>query len=557
MCRHPPAWSGGEEEEMGLLRRSRRYTLCVAGLAALVAAGCGGSSGGSKGSVGQGAKLSKAAAAGAGDCSKVTAGGTLRFGVDQDVISFDAHSTQDNGSLWADMNVYDQLVELSPDAKKVVPGLAKSWDVQQDGKVYLFHLRPEAKFSDGTPVTADDVKFSFDRVSAPKSVLNWTLEAVKSTSVVDPQTVKVTLHKPWAPFLNDLTLWGASIMSEKAVKAGKDPKTEPVGSGPFQVATFKPGSYVLLKRNPSFWGKDACGKPYPYLDSVRLEYLPNDNTRMTKLRGGQLDAVMDVPFNQIASLDAEAKITAAATPQLGIVSTSLNMIKVPAFRDPNVVKAINYAIDREDIVKGVFFGNAKPATTPIDPGVYFHTDKYGYAHDLDKAKQLMAQSKFPKGFTVTLNPPAGDTLAAAIGTVMQSQLKQIGINLKIAPLDSTTLFEKRQKQQFEMSYSYGTSDNLDPNANMLFCCVSDGGAKSGYTGWVNKEADAVFRQTQTELDAEKRGQLYDGWQKTIMDELPVLWLVNPTNRFAYGDHVHDFFIQSTAHYPLWVAWKSK
>lgn len=271
MCRHPPAWSGGEEEEMGLLRRSRRYTLCVAGLAALVAAGCGGSSGGSKGSVGQGAKLSKAAAGGAGDCSKVNAGGTLRFGVDQDVISFDAHSTQDNGSLWADMNVYDQLVELSPDAKKVVPGLAKSWDIQQDGKVYLFHLRPEAKFSDGTPVTADDVKFSFDRVSAPKSVLNWTLEAVKSTSVVDPQTVKVTLHKPWAPFLNDLTLWGASIMSEKAVKAGKDPKTEPVGSGPFQVATFKPGSYVLLKRNPSFWGKDACGKPYPYLDSVRLD----------------------------------------------------------------------------------------------------------------------------------------------------------------------------------------------------------------------------------------------------------------------------------------------
>jgi ABC-type transport system substrate-binding protein len=112
-----------------------------------------------------------------------------------------------------------------------------------------------------------------------------------------------------------------------------------------------------------------------------------------------------------------------------------------------------------------------------------------------------------------------------------------------------------QKPQFEMSYTYGTSDNLDPNANMLFCCVSDGGAKSGYTGWVDKEADALYRKTQGEQDMTKRGQLFDQWQKIVMDKLPILWLINPTNRFAFANDVHDFFIQSTAHYPLWVAWK--
>lgn len=530
----------------------RRGLWAVAALAGLIIAGCGSSGGGA---VGQGAPLTKAAAA-PGDCKTVKPGGTLRFGVDQDVINFDAHSTQDNGSLWADMNVYDQLVELAPDAKKVVPGLAQSWDVKAGGRVYVMHLRPEARFYDGTPVTADDVKFSFDRVSAPKSVLNWTLEAVKSTAVMDPHTVRITLHKPWAPFLNDLTLWGASIMSKKAVTSGVDPKRHPVGSGPYYVAEFKPGDHVLLKRNKYFWGKDTCGKALPYLAGVDLEYIPNDNTRMTKLRGGQLDAVMDVPYNQIASMNADPKIVAAATPQLGIVSSGLNL-KVPAFQDAKVVQAMNYAIDRQAIVKSVFYGNATPAASPIDPGVDYYSDKYGYAYDLAKARQLMSQSKFPKGFSVTLSLPAGDTLAQSIATVMQSQFKQIGISMKIAPLDATTLFEKRQKQQFEMSYSYGTSDNLDPNANMLFCCVSDGGGKSAYTGWVDKSADQLYRRTQTELNRSKRGALLDRWQKIVMQELPVLWVVNPTNRFAFANNVHNFFIQSTAHYPLQVAWMSK
>jgi peptide/nickel transport system substrate-binding protein len=525
--------------------------------AAALAAGCGSSGGGSggAGSTGHGKALTKAANSGGSGCKSVKRGGTLNFGVDQDVISFDAHDTQDNGSLWADMNIYDQLVELAPDAKKVVPGLAQSWTTSNGGRVYTFHLRPDAKFSDGTPVTADDVKFSFDRVEAPKSVNNWTLSAIKSTDIVDPHTIKVTLSKPYAPFLNDLTLWGASIMSKKAVEGGQEPKTHPMGSGPFSVAEFKPGDHVLLKANPYYWGKDSCGNKYPYVSAVRLAYVPNDNTRMTELRGGQLDAVMDVPYNQIGAIDKDPNLVAAATPQLGIIASALNMTDVAEFRDPNVVKAMNHAIDRQAIVKGVFFGNAKPATSPIDPGVYFHTDKYGYPYDLAKAKQLMAKSKYPKGFTVSFSPPAGDQLAASIATIMQSELKQIGIKMKIEPVDQTTAFERLQKQQFQMSYTYGTSDNLEPNSNMLFCCVSDGDAKSGYTGWVDKSADALYHQTQGELDVAKRGQLFDQWQKIIMDKLPILWLINPTNRFAFANDVHDFFIQSTAHYPLWVAWK--
>lgn len=113
-------------------------------------------------------------------CQSVHQGGTFLFGVDQDVTSFDPSMTQDNGSLWADLNIYDQLVRLSPDAKRLVPDLAESWNILDKGRMYVFHLRHDARFYDGTPVTAQDVKFSFDHVRRPGAVVNWTLDAVKS-----------------------------------------------------------------------------------------------------------------------------------------------------------------------------------------------------------------------------------------------------------------------------------------------------------------------------------------------------------------------------------------
>jgi peptide/nickel transport system substrate-binding protein len=536
-------------------RRAGRLTLSAVALVGLVAlAGCGGGSSVDSNSKGQGTTIAKVAASGAFDCSKVTTGGTFTLGVTLDVVSFDPPNTQDNGSLWADMNVYDQLVRLSPDAKKIEPGLATKWTTSNGGRTYTFSLR-DAKFSDGTPVTASDVKFSWDRARSPKALANFALAEVTSTKVVDAHTFQATLNKPWAPFLNDATLWPASIISEKAYKKlGPSFKTHPVGSGPFSVESMSPGQQVVLKRNPYWWDKDACGKSYPYLDKVVLKYMPNDNTRVTGLQGGQLDAITDVPYNQISTLDAAPGLTAAVTPQLGVLSMSLSQT-VPAFRDTKVVQAINFALDRKAIIKSVFYGNGTPGTSPVVPGVYFHTDKYGYAYDLAKAKTLMAASKFPKGFKVTFTVPAGDSVASAIATIMQSELKQIGVDLAVESLDSTSINSRLQAGKLQVGYYGGTSDNLEPNSNALFCCVSDGGAKSAYTGWVDKSADALFHQTQTELDTTKRGQLYDQWQKVIMEKGPFIWLLNPTNRFAYHDNVGDFFLQSTAHYDLWLAWK--
>ncbi len=540
-------------------RSARQAMVALLGLvvAAVLLTACGnsGSSAGGGNSKGAGDKVSKIANSTKLSCKSVKTGGSLTIGVSQDVISFDPPYTQDNGSLWADMNVYDQLVRLTPDASKLVPDIATTWNISNGGRTYVFHLRA-ARFANGDPLTAKDVAFSLMRAASPKAFASVGLSNIVSATPLSAHTVQIKLHDRIASsaFLNELALWPASVLDEKLFnKVGESTyKNHPVGSGPFTVDSFKPGSAVVLKKNPYYWETDSCGHHYPYVNTITLKYMPNDNTRVTALQGGQLDAIFSVPYNEVSSLNS-GDIVSAVTPQFGVIALGLSQ-KVPAFRSTDVIRAINYAIDRPAIVKAVFFGNAAPGTSPIDPGVDFYTGKYAYPFDLPKAKKLMKASGI-KSFTATLAIPAGDAVASAVADILQSELKAIGGTIKLQSLDPTTLSNEMQQQKLQISYTAGTSDNLDPSANVMFCCVSNGGAHSGYTGWVNHQADALFAKTQTEMSFAKRGQLYDQWQKIIMEKGPFVWVVNPTNTFAYHKDVHDLFLQHTAHYPLWVAWK--
>lgn len=483
-------------------------------------------------------------------------GGTLTFGVTQDVVTWDAANTQDNGSLWAQLNVYDQLVRLTPDAKGLEPDLAQSWDILNGGRIFVFHLRHNARFYDGTPVTAADVVFSLDRLRQPSMANSYQVLPVVSVQAVDPYTVKIVLKQPWAPFLNDISLYGASILSKKQVQTNPATfKTHPLGSGPFYVAAWLPGQYTLLKRNPYYWEHDANGIQYPYLDAVKLVYLLNDNTRMVKFEAGELDTAINVPYNLFDTINAMPGLHAATTPEFGVYAYPLNQRYAP-LSDNKVRQAMNYAIDRNAIVRSVFYGHAQPALSPIDPGVYFWTGKYGYHYDLAKAKALMAASHYPHGFTVKVLTISGDSIGGAITEIMQAEFKQIGINLVIQPLDGTTQYALQQKEQYQMGYGNGTSDNLDPNENMSYSIASDGGANSSYTSWKDPEVDRLFHLSQSTMDVQARARIYDEIQRRVMDHGPILWIVNPTNSFGYHDNVHNFFIQNTAHFPLWVAWKS-
>jgi peptide/nickel transport system substrate-binding protein len=536
-------------------RRNLASVITLTLLVALALAGCGGSGSSSgSGSSAASAQLAKLSSAMTLNCKGVKLGGTLTVGVSQDEISFDPPYTQDNGSLWADMNIYDQLVRLTPDASKLVPGLATSWKITNGGKTYTFDLRT-AKFSNGDPVTAADVVFSLDRAASPKAFASVGLNIIDSAKVINTHTVALTTKTVSAPFLSDLALWPASILDEKAFnhEGERAFKDHPVGSGPFSVVSFQPGNELVLKKNPYWWDTDSCGNHYPYLDQVVLKYIPNDNTRVTALQGGQLDGIFNVPYNEVSAVNS-GNVTSAATPQLGANLFSLS-VKVPAFRNPDVIQAINYAIDRAQIAKTVFFGNARPAESPMQPGIYFYTSKYGYPYEPAKAKSLMAASGI-KSFAAALTIPAGNSVAAGIAQIFQSEMSAIGGHISIQQVDYTTLQNEQSAGKLQMAWTALTADILDPSENALFCCVSNGGANSNYTGWKDPAADAFYYAAQDTLDQAKRASLYSQWQQAVMQKAPLIWLVYPSNTFAYQKNVHDFFLQPTGHYPLWVAWKS-
>jgi peptide/nickel transport system substrate-binding protein len=235
-----------------------------------------------------------------------------------------------------------------------------------------------------------------------------------------------------------------------------------------------------------------------------------------------------------------------------------NLRKVPALADVKVRQAMLHALDRQAMVDSMLFGRGEVAMSPFyGSGVLYWTGDFAVPYDLEKAKQLMAESSAPDGFAAELTITSGDSLAAETAVIVKDQLAQIGVEITISPVESGTWWELWSGGEFELLYKLGTNDVIDPGENIPFDFWSfeEGGSDAAFSGFYNAEIVELSMAAEAELDPTKRAALYYDLQRVAMAEVPQLWLFHPSNRWAVRDNVEGFAVFPTKLHRFWEAWK--
>jgi peptide/nickel transport system substrate-binding protein len=510
--------------------------------AVILMAGCGssGGSGGSSGSTG-------------GSAGGPVHGGNLTFAAVQDAQSMNATTVFDNNSIWIFEQIFQTLYTVTNDGKSVIPQLATSYKVSADKKTYTFTLRHGVKFSTGKPLTSADVKFSLDQNTKASQGWGFINTAIKSVSAPSPDTVAVHLKYPWAPLLADLSIFANGIVpANYGGETEAQFYTHPVGTGPFKWDYWHKGSALRLVRNPLYWEK---GKPY--LNSITWTDVPNDNTRQLQLKGGQAQIDQFPAWSTVASLKAAQGVNMHLFNSTQTNYLAFNQLRKP-FQDVHVRRAISLAINRNALVKAVLFGNGKPANSLFPPQVpFYQAATPGLQYNLAAAKQEMAKSSVPHGFSTTIVIPAGNSDYLTISTIVQSELKPLGIKVKIQQLDPNTENTQTQNLKYDMTLTLWTMDIADPDELATFAVDPKSGAKSFFTSYNNPQVIKDTHAAQRTLSTAQRQQYYNFVQSQSAKDAFMAFLYYSPYPYAATTNVHGFFVTPLGNMHMENVWLSK
>jgi len=324
-------------------------------------------------------------------------------------------------------NLFESLTRIAQDGS-VVPGLARSWDVSPDALVYTFHLVTGAKFHDGTPFDANDVKFTLDRARGADSTnpQKGLFTPIAKVEVVDPATVRVTLDHPVWNFLFNIGRGEAAIVAPESIATDA---TRPVGTGPFKFSAWVKGDHVDLVKNPDYWGTPAR------LDKVTFKFVSDPSAAYAAMLAGDIDAYPVFPaLETLASFKKDPRFAVSIGTTEGETILAMNNGRAP-FNNLAVRRAISMAVDRKAVIDGAQFGYGTPIGTHFAPHNPAYVDLTGmYPYDPGKAKQMLKDAGFPNGFKATLKLPPVE-YARRGGEIIASELKAIGVEVQIVPIE--------------------------------------------------------------------------------------------------------------------------
>ncbi len=443
---------------------------------------------------------------------------TIRIGLDVDAGTGDPRLMRDTSAFRLRELVFDGLVELQPDYT-AKPALAESWE-NPDPTTWVFHLRPGVKFHDGSPLTAEDVKFTFDTILDEKlaSPSRAFYTPIKNIEVVDDMTVKFTLDQPYSPFLSYLTM---SIVPKAIVE--QDPEAfanAPVGTGPYKFVSWKRGDTISFEANPDYWGGA------PKTPKVEFKIVPDNSARVVALEAGDLDMVQSPLSPQdVTRLESEGKFAVERIPAAGYTYINLNCAD-PILSDVKVRQALSYLVNREDITSSIYKGIGQVAKGPIPPGMWAYTDDLpSYDYDPDKAAQLLDEAGWKLGpdgkrtkdgqpLKLTVRTHSEDPDRRQLIEVLQAELTNVGIEADTNAVDFATYFADIQAGKYQMGV-IGWLNLANPDQAMYRQFTVDGAGNYGHCN--NEEISNLIKEARATLDQEKAKELYAQAAKMIVE----------------------------------------
>lgn len=471
--------------------------------------------------------------------AKIQKGGTLRIAYGLDASSLDPYTGNSGGDAWYWYAMFDNLVAYNQQfALEPKASLAESWEIP-DPTTMIFKLRKGVKFHDGTPFNAAAVKYNIERVQDPKlkATPRSNFLVIDRVDVVDDYTAKFLLKQPSGALLYLLGDRGGAMSSPTAVdKWGDQYGQHPVGTGPFMLSEWVKGSYVTMKRNPDYWGKDAAGNQLPYVDEVRMPLIPDSTVSLANLQTG------DVELAGLLSKDLE---TVKRNKNLGIEDFAGGIVNLLAFNinkppmdDVNLRLAVCYAVDPEAVNQAIYFGDyivAKGGMWP--PGFWVYQDVPSRpSYNVQKAKEYLAKAGKPNGFSMNMITYSSPTLQQST-EMFQAQLAEVGIKVTLDVKEvgaCTTSFFVDQAYPI-----YSGSWSLYPEPDWISSLIYKSDGYYNAAKAKNDELDKLIAQGASSYNQDERKKIYNQINEIVLGQAIFVPLIYGRSHWGYNVKVQN------------------
>ena len=462
-------------------------------------------------------------------------GGHLVVAVPIDPDTFDPHRAVAAATQEIDFNIYQGLVSYDAEGR-IIPALAESWDISEDGTVYTFTLRENVVFHNGRAMTADDVIFSLNRIrdEATGYPLAWHKQ-IKHLEIADDGRIRLELKASYAPFLSELA--DAAIIPPEAVATLA---AKPVGTGPFQLVEWVMGQHVKLVRFEDYWEKDL-----PYLDAVTFRIMPDPSTAILNLKAGAVHVIPRLSADVAWEVEQDQNLKLLSGPMNTPQLMAYNLEREP-FTDIRVRQAINYAIDKDLLIEGAAWGYGSKIgsnMSPVMDAYYVDLADY-YMYDPARAKALLADAGYPHGFTVTLSLPADYDLHVKTGEMVAAMLEEVGIRANLELVEWGTWLDRiYTKREYDMTI-VGLAGKLDPHTVLH---RYESSYPRNFFNFSNREHDTLIGEGLYVTDLAQRQAIYRRSQEILAEEAAALFIMDPNDLVAMGKSVHGW-----QYYPKYV-----